>query len=89
MFGLAIETWVIIGLGVLGLFLLMSVLAGLYRKVGPHEALVVYGFRKKRVLTGGGTVVFPMVQSLTFAYWSRSVVCQINRCRSSTNRGFS
>jgi len=63
MFGLAIETWVIIGLGVLGLFLLMSVLAGLYRKVGPHEALVVYGFRKKRVLTGGGTVVFPMIEN--------------------------
>ena len=61
--GLAIETWVIIGLSVLGLLLLMSFMASLYRKVGPHEALVVYGFRKKRVISGGGTVVFPMIEN--------------------------
>src|SRR2546427_13160154 len=41
----------------------MSVLARLYRKAGPHEALVVYGFRGKRVITGHGTIVFPMVEN--------------------------
>jgi flotillin len=60
---IAIETWVIIGLSVLGLLLLMSWLASLYRKAGPHEALVVYGFRGKRVITGHGTIVMPMIEN--------------------------
>src|SRR6185369_8661285 len=34
-----------------------------YRKVGPHEALVVYGFRKTRVVKGAGTVIFPMLEN--------------------------
>src|SRR6476619_7267297 len=63
MFGLPIEYIVIIGIGVLVLMLLMSFLARLYRKAGPHEALIVYGIKKKRVVTGGGTIVFPMVET--------------------------
>jgi flotillin len=59
----SIETWVIIGIGVLVFMLLMSFLASLYRKVGPHEALVVYGFRGKRVITGHGTIVWPMFEN--------------------------
>ena len=47
LFGLSIEIWVVIGLGILVFMLLMSGLARLYRKAGPHEALVVYGFRAK------------------------------------------
>src|SRR5712692_6689380 len=62
-FGLAIEIWVIIGLGVLVFMLLMSGLARLYRKAGPHEALIVYGFRAKRVVVGRGTIVFPMMEN--------------------------
>jgi flotillin len=62
-FGLGIETWVFIGLGMLAILLLMSFLASLYRKVGPHEALVVYGFRGKRVITGHGTIVWPMFEN--------------------------
>src|SRR5215469_6514793 len=61
--GLPLGAWVIIGLGVLTLMLLMSVLARLYRKAGPHEALVVYGFRGKRVISGRGTVVLPMIEN--------------------------
>ena len=34
---------------------LMSVLAKLYRKAGPHEALIVYGFGGTRVIKGRGT----------------------------------
>ena len=44
MFGIPIEYLIIAGLAVLAVLLLMSVLARLYRKAGPHEALVVYGF---------------------------------------------
>jgi flotillin len=63
MFGIAMEIWVIAGLIVLATLLLMSMLARLYRKAGPHEALIVYGFRGKRVITGHGTIVFPMIEN--------------------------
>jgi flotillin len=42
--------------------LIMSLLVRLYRKAGPHQALVVYGFRGTRVVQGGGTVVFPLLE---------------------------
>jgi flotillin len=48
---------------VLVLFAIVSVFAGLYRKAGPHQALVVYGFRGTRIVKGHGTVIFPMVES--------------------------
>ncbi len=63
MFGIGVEIWVVAGLGVLALMLLMSMLARLYRKAGPHEALVVYGFRGTRVVQGHGTIIFPMVEN--------------------------
>src|SRR5213082_1547631 len=63
MFGIAVEIWVIVGLGVLGLILLMSWLASLYRKAGPHEALIVYGFGGTHVVVGHGKVVVPMVET--------------------------
>src|SRR5690348_3116907 len=63
MFGIAIEIWVFAGLGVLVLMFLMSMLARLYRKAGPNEALVVYGFRGTRVVKGHGTIIFPMVEN--------------------------
>src|SRR5881296_1871725 len=43
--------------------MLLSLFARLYRKAGPHEALVVYGFRGTRVVKGHGTIIFPMVES--------------------------
>src|SRR3989449_7654051 len=63
MFGIAIEIWIIAGLVVLATLLLMSMLARLYRKAGPHEALVVYGFRGTRVVKGHGTIIFPMIEA--------------------------
>ena len=48
---------------VLTLFALMAVMASLYRKAGPHEALIVYGFRDTRIVKGRGTVIFPMVEN--------------------------
>src|ERR1700722_7093392 len=52
-----------VGLGVLALIFLMGILARMYRKAGPNEALIVYGFRGPRVIKGHGTVIFPMVEN--------------------------
>src|SRR5215472_3601584 len=60
--GFPIEIWIVVGLGVIAFMLLMSGLARLYRKAGPHEALIVYGLGGTRVVVGHGKVVFPMVQ---------------------------
>ena len=60
--GIAVEIWIIAGLLVLATLFLFSTLARLYRKAGPHEALIVYGFGGTRVVKGHGTLVFPMVQ---------------------------
>src|SRR4051812_40242138 len=62
-FGLSAEIWIVIAIGVFVLAVLMSLLARLYRKAGPHEALIVYGFRSKRVVVGKGTLVFPMMEN--------------------------
>jgi flotillin len=61
--GIAMEIWIVVGLAVLAILLLTSTLARLYRKAGPHEALIVYGFRGTRVVQGHGTVIFPMVEN--------------------------
>src|SRR5882672_7484540 len=63
MFGLPME--VVVGAGLLALVLLMVmiVVARMYRKAGPHEALIVYGMGGTHVYTGHGTVIFPMVES--------------------------
>src|SRR5260370_41102622 len=57
------EVFIIAGLMVLAVLFLMAMFARLYRKVGPHEALVGYGFRGTRIVKGQGTVIFPMLQS--------------------------
>jgi flotillin len=57
------EVWIVLGLILVATFVLMGFLGNLFRKAGPHEALVVYGFRGTRIVKGGGTVVFPMVES--------------------------
>ena len=61
--GIAVEIWIFAGLAVLVVLFLISSLARLYRKAGPHEALIVYGFRGTRVVQGHGTVIFPMVEN--------------------------
>jgi flotillin len=54
---------VVVGLCVLALILLMGMIAKMFRKAGPNEAIIVYGFRGPRVVKGHGTVIFPMVES--------------------------
>src|SRR5271157_2297267 len=56
-------SFVIAGLMILAILFLMAMFAKLFRKAGPHEAIIVYGFRGTRVVKGRGTVIFPMVES--------------------------
>jgi flotillin len=60
---MTIELLVIAGLMVLAILFLMAMVARLYRKAGPHQALVVYGIRGTRVIKGSGTVIWPMFES--------------------------
>jgi flotillin len=60
---LTFGAWVVVALIVFATIMLMLILTQLYRKVGPHQALVVYGFRGTRVVSGSGTVIFPLVES--------------------------
>ena len=55
--------WVIGGLAALVIFMVFGMFARLYRKVGPNEALVVYGVRGIRVVKGNGTVIIPMIEN--------------------------
>jgi hypothetical protein len=41
---------------------IVNALLNMYRKVPPNRALIVTGFGGKRVVSGGGTVVFPLLQ---------------------------
>jgi flotillin len=56
-------TVVIALLMILAILFLMAMFAKLFRKAGPHEAIIVYGFRGTRVVKGRGTVIFPMVEN--------------------------
>jgi flotillin len=61
--GIPNEVWVISILAVLGILFLMAIFGRLFRKAGPHEALIVYGFRGTRIVKGHGTLIFPMIES--------------------------
>src|SRR5262249_5283014 len=64
MFGGLSTLWIFVGLGIVAVLCLMGMVARLYRKAGPHEALVVYGYRKEmRIRIGRGTVIWPVVES--------------------------
>ena len=61
--GVSIGVFVVAGLMVLTVMFLMAMFASLYRKAGPHEALVVYGFRGTRIIKGRGAVIFPVIEN--------------------------
>src|SRR5579863_7636388 len=44
------------------LFVLLQITGRLLRKVGPNQALIVYGLGGTRVITGGSKMVVPMIQ---------------------------
>ena len=45
------------------LLIFLRILAGLYRRVGPNQGLIVYGMGHPKVVKGGGAIVWPMIQS--------------------------
>src|SRR5579872_2522862 len=57
-----VEIWIVVGLAVMVILFLISGMARIYRKAGPHEALIVYGLGGTRVVKGHGTPVIPMFQ---------------------------
>jgi flotillin len=63
MFGLPMDVVVGAGVLVLVIMVVMSVIASMYRKAGPHEALIVYGMGGTHVYSGRGAIIFPMVQT--------------------------
>jgi flotillin len=54
---------VIVGLAVAATLVLLTFIAKLFRKAGPNEAIIVYGFRGPRIIRGHGAVIFPVVES--------------------------
>ncbi len=56
-------TAVIAILAALAFFFFVYMIAKMFRKVGPNEALIVYGWGGTQIVTGGGKVVLPMIQS--------------------------
>src|SRR5208283_3103092 len=62
-FHIPTEVLIIAWTAVAAVVLLTAIFARLYRKAGPNEVLVVYGFRGTRIIKGHGTVIFPMVEN--------------------------
>jgi flotillin len=54
---------IISGLLVVGLLFILALLSSMFRKVGPNQALIIYGFGGTRIVQGGGAIVWPMIQS--------------------------
>src|SRR5579872_4467817 len=62
-YGISSGVFVVAALMALVILFLLSMFASMYRKVGPHQALVVYGSRGTRVVKGRGTLIYPMIES--------------------------
>ena len=62
-FHIPTEVLIVVWTAVAADVMIVAVFARLYRKAGPNEVLVVYGFRGTRVVKGHGTVIFPMVET--------------------------
>ncbi len=48
----------------LSVMFVLGTMARLYRKAGPHEALVVYGHGGTKVIKGRGVVILPVIQTV-------------------------
>jgi flotillin len=54
---------IIVGLAVAATLVLLTLMAKMFRKAGPNEALIIYGFRGPRIIRGHGAVIFPVVEN--------------------------
>ena len=61
MFGIPLPFLIAAG-AVLAFIFMMSIVTACFRKVGPNQALIVYGFRGTRVVKGRGTVIVPLME---------------------------
>src|SRR6202522_1063635 len=57
------QFFAIVALMAFAVVFLIGMFARLFRKAGPNQALIVYGFRGPRVIKGRGTVVLPMLEN--------------------------
>ncbi len=57
------EVLIIAAVAVISLLAIIMAVATLFRKAGPHEALIVYGLRGTRIVKGKGTLIVPMIES--------------------------
>jgi flotillin len=53
---------VIVGLSVLIILVLIGLMARMYKKAGPNEAIIRYGLGGPSVIIGHGALIYPMVQ---------------------------
>ena len=53
----------IVALVVFVMICLLVALGRMFRKAGPNQAIIVYGFRKPRVIKAGAAVIFPVVET--------------------------
>ena len=56
------QTIVVIGLVVLATLFVLGMLAKMYLKAGPNEAIIRYGFGGPKVIIGHGALIYPMIQ---------------------------
>jgi flotillin len=54
---------VVVGCVVVAFLALLVALARMFRKVAPNQAVIVYGFRKPRIIKAGAAVIFPVVET--------------------------
>lgn len=54
---------IIIGLVVVATLALIIAIGRMFRKAAPNQAIIVYGFRKPRVIKSGAAVIFPVVEN--------------------------
>jgi flotillin len=55
--------YVVVGLAVVATLILLAIMAKMFRKAGPNEAVIVYGFRGPRIIRGHGAIIFPVVEN--------------------------
>ncbi len=59
------EHVVVVGILIaLSVMFVLGTMARMYRKAGPHEALVVYGHGGTKVIKGRGVVILPVIQTV-------------------------
>jgi flotillin len=54
---------IVVGLAVVATLVILALMAKMFRKAGPNEAVIVYGFRGPRIIRGHGAFIFPVVEN--------------------------